>query len=243
PSASDLEANDSHISEDNFNAVTDTGADSEATGDDSVVSTKVTVAAAEESLEDLRLDLGGDTDQSEEPIVRPAAASSVTPKRRARVSGQVSVKKVVSDSSDGDSRPDEESTKESKGEGQDPQELKTPRSGIKWKTGRRYFRYKEPDTNSSSITRSGRKVRKPQDWWANAQDHLAGSGNSHKESNIKYKWGSGDAMIVNNGKRMRLSDFYLQGGDESALFNEGAQTAKEGGDCVQSNSSHENHQS
>ncbi|KAJ2886311.1 hypothetical protein FB639_001602 [Coemansia asiatica] len=135
--------------------------------------------------------------------------------------------KVISDSSDGESQLETPLTKHSEAESQNQQELKTPRSGIKWKTGRRYFRYKEPETNSSSITRSGRKVRKPQDWWANAQDHLAGSGNSHKECNIKYKWGSGDAMVVKGGKRMRLSDFYLQGGDEIALFNEEAPDTNE----------------
>ncbi|KAJ2852778.1 hypothetical protein J3B02_003445 [Coemansia erecta] len=166
----------------------------------------------------------GNTDESEEPSV---GKPSVTPKRRVRVPGQASARKVISDSSDGESQLETPLTKHSEAESQNQQELKTPRSGIKWKTGRRYFRYKEPETNSSSITRSGRKVRKPQDWWANAQDHLAGSGNSHKECNIKYKWGSGDAMVVKGGKRMRLSDFYLQGGDEIALFNEEAPDTNE----------------
>ncbi|KAJ2696449.1 hypothetical protein FB645_006201 [Coemansia sp. IMI 203386] len=204
--ASDLEADGPLASEGDVNAGTGT----------------------EELLEDLRLNLGGETDESEEP----SANLKVTPKRRARVAGQPSsARKVILDSSDCESRAEAaESDSKNEGQSQGQQELKTPRSGIKWKTGRRYFRYKEPEAGSSSITRSGRKVRKPQDWWANAQDHLGGSGSGHKESNIKYKWGSGDAMVIRDGKRMRLSDFYLQGGDESALFSEEAHQATKDGE-------------
>ncbi|KAJ2221743.1 hypothetical protein IWW45_008790 [Coemansia sp. RSA 485] len=204
--ASGLEADGSLASEGDVNAGTDT----------------------EELLEDLRLNLGGETDESE----GPSANLKVTPKRRARVAGQPSsARKVILDSSDCESRAEAaESDSKDEGQSQGQQELKTPRSGIKWKTGRRYFRYKEPEAGGSSITRSGRKVRKPQDWWANAQDHLGGSGSGHKESNIKYKWGSGDAMVIRDGKRMRLSDFYLQGGDESALFSEEAHQATKDGE-------------
>ncbi|KAJ1643437.1 hypothetical protein LPJ64_004800, partial [Coemansia asiatica] len=215
----------SQTSEGSLISGTDTEAGLVTAAQDNAESTKAAVAeAVEEPFDDMKLNLGGNTDESEEPSV---GKPSVTPKRRVRVPGQASARKVISDSSDGESQLETPLTKHSEAESQNQQELKTPRSGIKWKTGRRYFRYKEPETNSSSITRSGRKVRKPQDWWANAQDHLAGSGNSHKECNIKYKWGSGDAMVVKGGKRMRLSDFYLQGGDEIALFNEEAPDTNE----------------
>ncbi|KAJ1797354.1 hypothetical protein LPJ59_003197, partial [Coemansia sp. RSA 2399] len=62
---------------------------------------------------------------------------------------------------------------------------------------------------SISVTRSGRKVRRPNDWWANAQEHLS---TGHKESDIKYKWGTGDPVLVKGSKRVRLSDYYMQSG-------------------------------
>ncbi|KAJ1733624.1 hypothetical protein LPJ72_002773 [Coemansia sp. Benny D160-2] len=79
----------------------------------------------------------------------------------------------------------------------------------KRKKGRNYFRYKEMPGPSISVTRSGRKINRPKEWWANAQEHLS---SSHKESDLKYKWGTGDPVLVKGGKRVRLSDFYMQGG-------------------------------
>ncbi|KAJ2311428.1 hypothetical protein IWW54_002644 [Coemansia sp. RSA 2705] len=81
----------------------------------------------------------------------------------------------------------------------------TPSSTPKRKLGRNHFQYKEPKV-SPSVTRSGRKVRRPQEWWTNAQEHL---GSTHKESDIKYRWGTGDAVLVKDGKRYRLSDVLL----------------------------------
>ncbi|KAJ1719457.1 hypothetical protein LPJ53_005793 [Coemansia erecta] len=169
----------------------------------------------------MRFGLDADSDGSEElGVAPPKVQVVVTPRRHSRVAGPASGKKV----DQSDSVDDDPPTADSAGEtdsGRTP--LKTPRSATpKWKAGRRYFRYKEPETPSTSVTRSGRKVRKPQDWWANAQEHLDGSGNAdgsaQKESKIKYKWGSGEAVVVQDGKRVRLSDFYLQGGDDDALF-------------------------
>ncbi|KAJ2659742.1 hypothetical protein IWW48_003343 [Coemansia sp. RSA 1200] len=79
----------------------------------------------------------------------------------------------------------------------------------KRKKGRNYFRYKEMPGPSISVTRSGRKINRPKEWWANAQEHLS---SSHKESDLKYKWGTGDPVLVKGGKRVRLSDYYMQGG-------------------------------
>ncbi|ORX72267.1 hypothetical protein DL89DRAFT_265869 [Linderina pennispora] len=75
---------------------------------------------------------------------------------------------------------------------------------------------KNPSTKSpsgqrsadSSVTRSGRRVRKPQEWWANAQDHLHDDADDNTHE-IKYKWGTGVPMIVKKGKRIRLSDYFL----------------------------------
>ncbi|KAJ2087937.1 hypothetical protein IW138_004635 [Coemansia sp. RSA 986] len=77
----------------------------------------------------------------------------------------------------------------------------------KRKKGRNYFRYKELPGPSISVTRSGRKVRRPNEWWANAQEHLS---TGHKESDIKYKWGTGDPVLVKGDKRVKLSDYYKQ---------------------------------
>ncbi|PIA18396.1 hypothetical protein COEREDRAFT_91256 [Coemansia reversa NRRL 1564] len=85
--------------------------------------------------------------------------------------------------------------------------VKSESTASRWRVGRRFFKYKEAEA-TTSITRSGRKVRRPQQWWANAQEHLA---SPHKESAIKYKWGTGDAVVVRDGKRMRLSDIFLEG--------------------------------
>ncbi|KAJ2849130.1 hypothetical protein GGI22_005593 [Coemansia erecta] len=79
----------------------------------------------------------------------------------------------------------------------------------KRRKGRNYFRYTELPGPSISVTRSGRKVRRPNDWWANAQEHLS---TGHKESDIKYKWGTGDPVLVKGSKRVKLSDYYMQGG-------------------------------
>ncbi|KAJ2496377.1 hypothetical protein GGH96_005883 [Coemansia sp. RSA 1972] len=84
---------------------------------------------------------------------------------------------------------------------QTPKQTTTP----KRKTKGHGFQYREPKV-TSSVTRSGRKVRQPQEWWTNACEHL---GNTHQESDIKYRWGKGDAFVVRDGKRIRLSDFVM----------------------------------
>ncbi|KAJ1990147.1 hypothetical protein GGI26_004751 [Coemansia sp. RSA 1358] len=90
----------------------------------------------------------------------------------------------------------------------------------KRKVGRRYFRYHGPPEPSVSVTRSGRKVNRPKEWWANAQEHLSGG---HKESDLKYKWGTGDPVLVKGSKRIRLSDYYLENdGDDSFLKSDSA---------------------
>ncbi|KAJ1731204.1 hypothetical protein LPJ61_002652, partial [Coemansia biformis] len=93
----------------------------------------------------------------------------------------------------------------------------------KWRNGPRVFKYNEPEA-STSITRSGRKVRPPQDWWANAQEHL---GSTHQESIIKYRWGTGDAVVVKDGKRVRLSDVFSEDSGADPL---GGNTGPLGGD-------------
>ncbi|KAJ2740652.1 hypothetical protein GGI20_005691 [Coemansia sp. BCRC 34301] len=111
--------------------------------------------------------------------------------------------------------------------GVDASAMTTP----KRKIGRNYFRYKEPE-QKTSITRSGRKINKPKEWWANAQERLS---EVHKESNFKYRWGSGDAVIVKGGKRVRLSDYYLEDGAGDLLFNESSD-AKERDESTNSHS-------
>ncbi|KAJ2445889.1 hypothetical protein GGF42_005845 [Coemansia sp. RSA 2424] len=101
----------------------------------------------------------------------------------------------------------------------------------KRKIGRNYFRYKEPEQKTST-TRSGRKIHRPKEWWANAQERLS---EGHKESNFKYRWGSGDAVIVKGDKRVRLSDYYLEDGAGDLLFNESSD-AKEKDDSADSHS-------
>ncbi|KAJ2450802.1 hypothetical protein GGF42_004403 [Coemansia sp. RSA 2424] len=101
----------------------------------------------------------------------------------------------------------------------------------KRKIGRNYFRYKEPEQKTST-TRSGRKIHRPKEWWANAQERLS---EGHKESNFKYRWGSGDAVIVKGDKRVRLSDYYLEDGAGDLLFNESSD-AKERDDNADSHS-------
>ncbi|KAJ1960827.1 hypothetical protein GGI12_003587 [Dipsacomyces acuminosporus] len=76
---------------------------------------------------------------------------------------------------------------------------------------------------SSSVTRSGRKVRRPQEWWANAHEHLAGG---HKESSIKYKWGSGDVILVKGDKRVKLADIYLKEDGDVDLASSSDSTSK-----------------
>ncbi|KAJ1909222.1 hypothetical protein GGI16_003221 [Coemansia sp. S142-1] len=90
--------------------------------------------------------------------------------------------------------------------------MRTP----KRKIGRNYFKYNEPKQNTS-ITRSGRKIHRPKEWWANAQERLS---EGHKESNFKYRWGSGDAVIIKGDKRIRLSDYYLEDGAQGLLFDD-----------------------
>ncbi|KAJ2693433.1 hypothetical protein H4218_006045 [Coemansia sp. IMI 209128] len=101
----------------------------------------------------------------------------------------------------------------------------------KRKIGRNYFKYNEPKQNTA-ITRSGRKIHKPKEWWANAQERLS---EGHKESNFKYRWGSGDAVIIKGDKRIRLSDYYLEDGAQGSLFDESSD-AKERGDDAESRS-------
>ncbi|KAJ2076698.1 hypothetical protein H4R24_005548 [Coemansia sp. RSA 988] len=103
----------------------------------------------------------------------------------------------------------------------------------KWRVGRRFFKYKEP-VATTSVTRSGRKVRRPQQWWANAQEHLA---STHKGSTLKYRWGTGDAVIVRDGKRMRLSDVFLEG--SSADLTLADQDIDDKGDTALSDASNE----
>ncbi|KAJ1748038.1 hypothetical protein LPJ79_004848, partial [Coemansia sp. RSA 1821] len=84
-------------------------------------------------------------------------------------------------------------------------------------TPKRKLVKQEPDKTPeapASVTRSGRKVRKPQEWWANAQEHL---GSTYKGSDIKYHWGKGDAIIIRDGKRYRLSDVVLDGDNAEPL--------------------------
>ncbi|KAJ2751215.1 hypothetical protein GGI19_004626 [Coemansia pectinata] len=90
--------------------------------------------------------------------------------------------------------------------------MRTP----KRKIGRNYFKYNEPK-QSTAITRSGRKIHKPKEWWANAQERLS---EGHKESNFKYRWGSGDAVIIKGDKRIRLSDYYLEDSAQGLLFDD-----------------------
>ncbi|KAJ2365131.1 hypothetical protein IW150_006296 [Coemansia sp. RSA 2607] len=174
---------------------------------------------------EMRIEQHNNSDGSEELGVAASKAQVMaTPKRNSRVAKPKSSKGAVQSESGDNGSPAVDSAGEA---GNDDTPQKTPRSAAgsatpKWKAGRRYFRYKEPETPSTSVTRSGRKVRKPQDWWANAQEHLDGSGgvngSGQKEAKIKYKWGSGEAIVVQDGKRVRLSDFYLQGGDNEVLF-------------------------
>ncbi|KAJ2773699.1 hypothetical protein IWQ56_000883 [Coemansia nantahalensis] len=81
------------------------------------------------------------------------------------------------------------------------------------KAKRPHFRYTEPKA-TTSITRSGRKVQPPKEWWANAQERLD---SPHTEPTIKYRWGKIDAMVVRDGKRVRLSDVFLEDGDADPL--------------------------
>ncbi|KAJ2122394.1 hypothetical protein IW147_003493 [Coemansia sp. RSA 720] len=92
---------------------------------------------------------------------------------------------------------------------QTPKRTTTP----KRKAGGQGFQYREPKV-TSSVTRSGRKVRRPQEWWTNACEHL---GNTHQESDIKYRWGKGDAFVVRDGKRIRLSDFVMGNEDGESV--------------------------
>ncbi|KAJ2710179.1 hypothetical protein H4R19_003877 [Coemansia spiralis] len=81
------------------------------------------------------------------------------------------------------------------------------------KSRRAYFRYKQPQV-SESVTRSGRKVKPPKEWWANAQEHLD---STHPEPAIRYRWGTIDAVVVRDGKRVRLSDVFREDGDADPL--------------------------
>ncbi|KAJ2799375.1 hypothetical protein H4R20_004468 [Coemansia guatemalensis] len=111
--------------------------------------------------------------------------------------------------------------------------VKAESTPSKWRVGRRFFKYKEFEA-TTSVTRSGRKVRRPQQWWANAQEHLA---TTHKESAIKYRWGTGDAVVVKDGKRMRLSDVFLEG--SSADLSLPDQNTDDKGEAAMSDTSNE----
>ncbi|KAJ2489887.1 hypothetical protein IWW37_003655 [Coemansia sp. RSA 2050] len=102
----------------------------------------------------------------------------------------------------------------------------------KRKIGRNYFKYNEPKQNTA-ITRSGRKIHRPKEWWANAQERLS---EGHKESNFKYRWGSGDAVIIKGDKRIRLSDYYLEDGAQGSSLFDDSSDAKERGDDAESHS-------
>ncbi|KAJ2572184.1 hypothetical protein GGH19_004772 [Coemansia sp. RSA 1807] len=125
-------------------------------------------------------------------------------KRSDRVSHLDSTESADADSSE---KPGPASSK--KTTDQTPKRTTTP----KRKTGGHGFQYKEPKV-TSSVTRSGRKVRQPQEWWTNAREHL---GNTHQESDIKYRWGKGDAFVVRDGKRIRLSDFVMGNEDGESI--------------------------
>ncbi|KAJ1884106.1 hypothetical protein LPJ66_010770, partial [Kickxella alabastrina] len=154
------------------------------------------------------------------PRKRPATKPASTRSKAAQESAASVVSAAESDDFpqdlpldlNADSEPDKES-------GDKPAD--TPSSSTvtpKRRIGKPFFRYTEPKPFSTSVTRSGRKVRRPQDWWANAQGHLDESGiSNHAEPSIKIKWGSGEAVVVKDGKRVRLSDYYLQGGDDKPL--------------------------
>ncbi|KAJ2161067.1 hypothetical protein GGF46_001738 [Coemansia sp. RSA 552] len=96
--------------------------------------------------------------------------------------------------------------------------LKTPqKTPTKWKIVTGSFRYRKPKVTTPSVTRSGRKVQQPREWWADAQEHLT---SPHKQSNLKYRWGTGDAVVVKDGKRIRLSDMYKEDSDADPLHDD-----------------------
>ncbi|KAJ2721438.1 hypothetical protein GGI07_003951 [Coemansia sp. Benny D115] len=129
-----------------------------------------------------------------------------------------------------DASKDDSSADQQEAQGGKP--ISTPKSRRKG-----YFKYQEPATPTESVTRSGRKVRRPQDWWANAQDHLSTSGSTNnKDSPLKFKWGSIDMVVVKGGKRMRLSDYCLQGGEIEPLFADSADEKEQSKDTLSESS-------
>ncbi|KAJ2357595.1 hypothetical protein GGF43_001367 [Coemansia sp. RSA 2618] len=108
-----------------------------------------------------------------------------------------------------------------------------PTSAQKWKLGSQSFHYKQPKA-LPSVTRSGRKVRRPQEWWTNAQEHL---GNTHKESDIKYRWGTGDAVIEKDGKRYRLEDVVLENENAKPLQSSSRESDADGARLTDNTSS------
>lgn len=83
-------------------------------------------------------------------------------------------------------------------------------------------------TPPTTITRSGRKIQQPREWWTDAQNRLSGNDSSHKKPSIRYRWGTGDAMVVKDGKRVKLSDYYLENdGNDECLFGDSSDEHEE----------------
>ncbi|KAJ2785239.1 hypothetical protein H4R18_000690 [Coemansia javaensis] len=144
------------------------------------------------------------------PAAKPAAKPTVTATATATTTPMATPKRQPpkrSPSQESSTHTDSDQAPHSSDAGAAADHKKTPAKPKRRQSGARFFRYTEPET-PSSVTRSGRKVRPPQEWWANAQEHLAST--PHPEPSIRYRWGTGDAVVIKDGKRMRLSDVVLE---------------------------------
>ncbi|KAJ2465722.1 hypothetical protein GGI02_004608 [Coemansia sp. RSA 2322] len=84
----------------------------------------------------------------------------------------------------------------------------SPTTPQKWKTTRNYFK-SDVTKKSPTVTRSGRVSSQPGEYWANAQPSLK---RTPKKSDLKFRWGTGEAVIVKGDKRIKLSELIREGG-------------------------------